>query len=184
MTRPSRHTEKDLIEAAIKLLPKTGCSHLSLRVVASKAKVNIGMFHYHFKNKDDFLKQVLQEVYERFFSEFKIEADQHKSDFENLRAILFFIAKFVRGNKDLLKSLVKDAINGEKAVIEMFSKNAIRHIGIIFHLVYSCQKAGLLKLLPLLSVLPMLLGGINFSVLLQDFFERALSEIPSELKNA
>ncbi|MBN1226445.1 MAG: TetR/AcrR family transcriptional regulator, partial [Deltaproteobacteria bacterium] len=49
MPRPSKNTDKRLIQAALKMLPKTGCSGLSLRSVARIADVNPGMFYYHFK---------------------------------------------------------------------------------------------------------------------------------------
>jgi AcrR family transcriptional regulator len=33
------------------LLPQTGCAGLSVRKVAERAGINLGMFHYHFKSR-------------------------------------------------------------------------------------------------------------------------------------
>ena len=79
ITRPSKNTDKEFIEVALEMLPETGCSGLSLRVIAKKAKVNLGMFYYHFGSKKEFIRVVLQEVYERFFKGFEIEANSNKT---------------------------------------------------------------------------------------------------------
>jgi len=48
MSRPSKNTDKLLIQAGRRLLPETGVSGLSLRRGAQEAGVNLGMFPYYF----------------------------------------------------------------------------------------------------------------------------------------
>ena len=50
MARPSQNVDQRLLEAGLALLPQTGCAGLSVRRLADHAGVNLGMFHYHFKN--------------------------------------------------------------------------------------------------------------------------------------
>ena len=69
MSRPSRRQDQLLIESAKALLPETGVSAMSLKEIASRCGVNLGMFSYHFGNKDQFIKQVLESVYDDLFLE-------------------------------------------------------------------------------------------------------------------
>ena len=69
MPRPSRHLDRALLAAGRELLPALGCSGLTIRQVAEAAGVNIGMFHYHFRTRDVFLRAVMQSAYEEMFSQ-------------------------------------------------------------------------------------------------------------------
>ena len=60
MTRPSRNQDQLLIQAAKRLLPEMGISGMSLQRIADECGVNLGMFHYHFKTKDAFIRKVLE----------------------------------------------------------------------------------------------------------------------------
>ena len=59
MSRPSQNADQHLIEAAQKMLKHTSLSQMNIRQVAAEAGVNLGMFHYHFKTKDQFAKAVM-----------------------------------------------------------------------------------------------------------------------------
>ena len=64
MPRPSQNVDQLLIDAGLELLPETGCAGLSVRKLTEHAGVNLGMFHYHFRNKDNFVRTLLQRTYE------------------------------------------------------------------------------------------------------------------------
>jgi AcrR family transcriptional regulator len=67
MPRPSQNLDLALLQAGHALFPDAGCARLSVRAVAAAAGVNVGMFHYHFRSKDDFLRALLAQVYEDVF---------------------------------------------------------------------------------------------------------------------
>ena len=69
MPRPSRNLDRALLAAGRELFPARGCAGLSVREVADAAGVNLGMFHYHFKSREAFLRALLQSVYEDLSSE-------------------------------------------------------------------------------------------------------------------
>jgi AcrR family transcriptional regulator len=52
-------TDQRLVDTALEMAKHSGLSNLKLRDVAQKAGVNLGMFHYHFKTKDQFTRAVL-----------------------------------------------------------------------------------------------------------------------------
>lgn len=173
MSRPSQSSDRRLIAAARRLFPETGCRGLNLRQVAAKAKVNLGMFHYHFKTKDEFLRRVLQEFYEEFFKELELEAAHYATPRENLRAALLVFSTFVRDNRRFGFALMRDAMCGEKIAEDFLRANLHRHIEIIVRLIRQCQAQGQLKELPPANALITLLTGMNFPSVLSELVRRA-----------
>ena len=88
MPRPSRNLDQALLAAGRALLPQRGCSGLSVREVADAAGVNLGMFHYHFKSREAFLKALLQSMYEEMFSQLTFQGSAEWGPSDNLRAAL------------------------------------------------------------------------------------------------
>ncbi|MBC7944943.1 MAG: TetR/AcrR family transcriptional regulator, partial [Burkholderiales bacterium] len=162
-----------LIKAARKLLPETGCSGLNLRQVAVKAGVNLGMFHYHFKTKDEFLRHVLQEFYEEFFRHLQLEAAHHATPMENLRAALLLFATFARDNRQLLFALLRDAMNGEEVVQDFLRANLHRHVEILMRLIRECQTQGQLRELPPVNALVTLIVSSNLPSIISEGVRRA-----------
>ena len=73
MPRPSRNLDRVLLAAGRELLARRGCAALSVREVAHAAGVNLGMFHYHFKTREVFLKTLLQQTYEDMFARLTLD---------------------------------------------------------------------------------------------------------------
>lgn len=168
MTKPSRNTDLLLINAARKLLPKYGSSGLNIRMVATDAKVNLGMFHYHFKSKDEFLKKVLQEIYEEFFEEFNLESLTHGTPAENLRSALMMIGKFIRDNRKLITVLIKDAINGDNVVKDFFRANFTRHAKVLVGLIAEAQNDGSLPKIPLPNLIVPMMAAVVGPIILAE----------------
>ncbi|UUZ51051.1 hypothetical protein LP420_16605 [Massilia sp. B-10] len=58
--------------------------------------VNLGMFHYHFKNKDNFIRAVLQRLYEAMFADLQLQADAGADALSGLRAAFTVLGGFAR----------------------------------------------------------------------------------------
>ncbi|MCI0400842.1 MAG: TetR/AcrR family transcriptional regulator [Gammaproteobacteria bacterium] len=172
MPRPSQNTDQRLIKAARKLLPETGCSGLNLRQVAAKAKVNLGMFHYHFRTKDEFLRQVLQEFYEEFFKNFELQAEHHPTSLENLRAALLTFATFARDNRRLVFVLLRDAMHRDQVVLKFLRANLHRHITILIRLIRECQAQGELAPLAPQNMLVTLVSSMNIPSIISEGVRR------------
>ncbi|UUZ56533.1 hypothetical protein LP419_16105 [Massilia sp. H-1] len=56
--------------------------------------VNLGMFHYHFKNKDNFIRAVLQRLYEAMFADLQLQADAGADALSGLRAAFTVLGGF------------------------------------------------------------------------------------------
>src|SRR2546423_10457078 len=88
MPRPSRNLDLALLQAGRELFPQAGCAKLSVRAVAERAGANVGMFHYHFKSKDNFLRALLQQVYEEIFAGLSQAAARPGKAIDGLRGAL------------------------------------------------------------------------------------------------
>jgi AcrR family transcriptional regulator len=160
MPRPSKNTDKKLVETACEMLRESGVHTLRLRDVAKKAGVNLGMFHYHFKTKEAFTQRVLQEVYEKFFREFSLETSRGGTPLEKLRAALIILGKFALDNRRLILGRVHDVLNKDKTVLDFVLANFPRHVRVIFDLLRQCRKDGALRKLPFPTMLPMVIGSV------------------------
>jgi AcrR family transcriptional regulator len=165
MPRPSQSFDLALLQSGRELFPSLGCKGLSLRTVAEHAGVNIGMFHYHFKTKDNFLNALLQGMYEEMFTSFTGSINPNAATMEQLRAALNVIAHFGRANRRVLARLWTDAMAGEKVAVDFFQRNAPRHLGVLLALLEEAQREGAIKALPPLQRFSMLAGSILLPII-------------------
>ena len=160
MTRPSNKLDEALLASGRELFPSTGCAGLSLRVLVEHAGVNAGMFHYHFKSKDNFLRTLLQQMYEEMFESLQLEAGHEGPALERLRAALLSLARFARSHRHVLARIWIDAMAGEQVALEFFRANAPRHLGLLVGLVEQARTQGALRELPPVQRLAFLLGSL------------------------
>ncbi|MBI2384725.1 MAG: TetR/AcrR family transcriptional regulator [Elusimicrobia bacterium] len=184
MPRPSRSTDTLLIQAGRKLLPETGVSGLTLRRVAAAAKVNLGMFHYHFGSKREFARRVLTEIYEEFFRGFSMETGLDAPPKERLRGALAALARFARDNRKIILAIVRDVMEGDAVATEFAKANIPRHMEIIAGLVKECQRRGELKDIPLPLAMSFLLGAAAMPNVAMGVIERSSAKKPFGLAPA
>ncbi len=181
MTRPSRHTDEKLVQAALALLPTTGYTRLSMRAVAAKAGVNLGMFHYHFKNKEEFTRRVANEFYATFFKQFTLEMEAGKNPKEQLRKAVLTAIRFVRDHRRLFFALGRDMLEGDATIVRLLEDLLPRHGVIIVRLIRECKKQGQIADLPLPVIITFILGIVAGPVLLMTVLERAKLHQPLDL---
>lgn len=160
MSRPSQNIDQRLLDAGLALLPATGCRNLSVRQLTDEAGVNLGMFHYHFKTKDNFIRAVLQRVYEEMFSELVVQAGGGNAPLVNLRNLMRTLARFARRHRLLMVRLVSDAMAGEPLAAEFLKANLPRHFALIAELVVGAQRDGSLVRAPLPQVMATIVGAV------------------------
>lgn len=127
MARKSKELDKKLIKTALKMISKAGASNLPLREVAKKANVNLGMFNYYFKNKEDFINKVLHELYHPFIEDLN---NSYTSN-EGLELILFKMTKFSQDNKKLILTIIKDILSEDASTLRFVKKNFSIHFEIL-----------------------------------------------------
>jgi AcrR family transcriptional regulator len=172
MNRPSRQIDERLIEAGMALLPQTGCAGLSVRQLTERAGVNLGMFHYHFRNKDNFIRIVLQRVYEEMFGALQLRIVAGAPALENLRGALTVLGGFAVRHRALLVTLVAEAMRGEALPAAFLRDNLPRHIGVLAQLAARGQAEGSIVPLPVPQLLPFLFGALAGPLLAGAAIER------------
>lgn len=162
--RPSRNLDQALLQAGRELFPAAGCAGLSVREVAQKAGVNLGMFHYHFKTREAFLRALLQSVYEEMYSQLAFQVSG-ADPLLNLRAGLRFMGRFLRANRAMLARVIADSLCGEPLAVEFLRRNAPRHLGVLQVLIAESARRGQLKRVPATQALAFCAGALGAPIL-------------------
>lgn len=155
------NADQRLIQTALEMAHHSSLSGLKLRDVAKKAGVNLGMFHYHFKTKDAFIRRVLQEAYDRFFKEFTLETSKEGPARERLRSALLALGRFARENRRLLLGIMHGALNKEREVLDFAAKNLPRHGRVMMDLASQSQKEGSMRKMPFATIMPLFIGAVG-----------------------
>lgn len=172
MNRPSKQVDAQLIAAGLALLPQTGCAGLSVRKLVEHAGVNLGMFHYHFKNKDNFVSILLDEIYEGMFKELQLQTESQGEALTGLRAAVGVLGSFALKNRAMLVMLVSEAARGEQVPLLFLRKNLPRHVAVLAALVQKGQADGTIIDMPVQQLLPFMAAGIMGPVLAGGAIER------------
>jgi AcrR family transcriptional regulator len=145
MPRPSQGIDQALLRSGLALLPQLGCSGLSVRRLAEHAGVNPAMFHYHFGSKAEFLRTLLQQLYEQLFARLSAGASRQGPALDRLHHALVALARFVRDHRVLAGRLAIDAASGETVVHDFVRANAPRHLGLLLQLMAEAEAEGALQ---------------------------------------
>lgn len=161
MSRPSRNVDEQLLRAGRELFPQAGCAGLSVRKVAEQAGANPGMFHYHFRTKDAFVRRLLQDIYDRMFTALELAAATGETPLEALTQAIRVIAHFGRAHRHLLRRIIADAMDGQPIAIEFLRTNLPRHFSVIVALIGTAQDAGCLRRLPIAQAVAFVAGAVG-----------------------
>ena len=168
MPRPSRNLDRALLAAGRALLPEVGCGGLTIRQVAEAAGVNIGMFHYHFRTREAFLRAVMQETYEEMFSRFTLESarPEDNSPLEHLRSSFRVLGRFLRDNRKFIGRVFADAVSGDAVARDFLRENLPRHVGVIAGLITQGQRNATIKPMPVPQAIGFCAGSMTMPILL------------------
>jgi AcrR family transcriptional regulator len=173
VSRPSQNLDQKLLKAGCELIQEEGLSKLSLRAVARRAGVNLGMFHYHFKNKAEFAQRCTSQVYTEFYRGFEQETSAAGGTEERLRRGLLALGRFSRDQRHFMLSLLRDLEDrSPEAWSFLKSKFPPPHGRVILGLIKQGQKEGIFVKVPLPTAMSVLMSSIAFPNLLAGLAER------------
>ena len=145
---------------------RRGCAGLALREVAQAAGVNLGMFHYHFKSRDAFLRALMQQAYEEMFATLTIEVERDADPLTGLRNALRVLGRFLRDNRPFIARVFADALSGEQCARVFLRENLPRHLGVLQALIVVGQEVGLVRKLPVPQVIGTCAGALALPILI------------------
>ncbi|MFZ6641206.1 TetR/AcrR family transcriptional regulator [Undibacterium sp. TC4M20W] len=160
MARPSQQLDEVLLQSGRALFAQHGCGGLSLRMLAEHAGVNVGMFHYHFKNKDNFLTQLLQTMYDEVFVQLQAEVNHEGSPVQRLREALYLLGRLLREHGGWIGRVWADAAMGEKVARQFLEKNGSRHVLLITGLLMQAMESGEIAMAPPTHALAFLMASV------------------------
>jgi AcrR family transcriptional regulator len=160
MARPSQDLDQALLRSGRELFAASGCEGLSLRALADHAGVNVGMFHYHFKSKDNFLRTLLQQMYEEVFTLLSVQAAQEGAAVDRLRHALCALGRFVRVHRSFVARVWSDAANGQSVAREFVRANAPRHLSLLLGLMAQAEQDGDFRGMPPLQRFVFVMGAV------------------------
>ena len=166
MARPGKNIEQVLLQSGRELYAERGGAQLSVRALTEHAGVNLGMFHYHFKTKDAFLRRVLDALYEEMFAQLSGQVKQAGPPLHRLREALFVLARFVREHRVILGRVIVDAAAGQLVAVEFMRDNAPRHLKLLLSLMEQAEKEGLLMETPPLQRFLFIMSAVAMPVLI------------------
>ncbi len=79
-----RNNREKIIKTARLLFPKYGYNGISIRAIASKAKLTTGAIYFHFKNKKDIYKTICFEAIDILVDKFKAGSKGEKTPLQKL----------------------------------------------------------------------------------------------------
>lgn len=190
MPRPKGDAEKKLLDAGLALSREKCCGAVSIRQLCRRARVNLGLFHYHFKSREAFRRRLLEAGYLEFFSRLSVSTEGPGRPPAKLRRALGTIARFAREHRRMTVGLIKDAINGDRQVARFAGQSFPRHLPLILGIYKEGLRSGDFRRLPEPFLLAFLLGTINVPGLMLTLLEehgagrpfgRTLPEVEKDL---
>ncbi|HMZ25930.1 MAG TPA: TetR/AcrR family transcriptional regulator [Elusimicrobiota bacterium] len=179
MTRPSNDLDQRLLAAGRTLLDERGFGGLSVRAAARRARVNPGMFHYHFKTMRAFKRQLLQSLYEEFFRDFSLrQAEARGEARDRLIKALGYLGRFVRDHRQLGLSLLEEAVRGDPEVLDFLKANFGRHLAILRGLVDELKRGSGWGDWPPAAVMSFLMSSVGLPSLFVAGLRRAGAKRP------
>jgi len=145
MSKEELNARQKLINAGIVLARQKGISSFSVRQLCLKAKVNLGLFHYHFVSRQKFNKAVLKELYGNFLKDFDFKSPEDLTPLQELENVSSIIGKFTKENASLLSSLFIEAASGNKEMVSFIKNNFTQHVKFVISVMERCKDKKILK---------------------------------------
>jgi AcrR family transcriptional regulator len=127
--RKSRASRQQVLDAAIQTIAKQGFAQTSVQDIADAAKLSKGAVHYHFENKDDLIKCVLEQCCEHLSTRVKAAWEAPGSPTDRIRRAIdeMWIARKERGPElRVISDLMAQGVHDEalrEPLAQMFRKN-------------------------------------------------------------
>jgi AcrR family transcriptional regulator len=179
-----------LLKEGLAIARRSGLRAVTVRGVATRARVNLGSFVYHFGSREAFVTELLERWYAPLMSQMRITVDMQRPPLERLRELLLQFVDWVRANSGFIAHIVMDAASGEAAARRFVASLEQRHPALLLQAIGAAQAAGdlrrdnplhiLLFLLSTLALPAVLFHGVGVGQLFPREFASALGPLTIE----
>ena len=131
-----------LLRVGRALVARHGLRGLTVRALAHKAGVNLGSFVYHFRTREAFIAELIEDWYAPFYDALQVTERAGVPPLERLRALLVQLLEFVVAHRGFVLHVIADAANGEPAARRFMQSLAARHPAMLLRALAEAQEAG------------------------------------------
>ena len=172
-------SSQQFILAAEQLYPQLGYQKLSVRALASQAKLSSGLFHHLFANKDDFMAQVFAQHFQQACGWLAPEFAADAPPIERLRRLYFQAALSLREQVPWVTRMMIDCADNV-ATAQKSMQDLVLHM---FHLVRQiiAEIAPQMSDEHAINVISQLQTSILLPILTANTFSR-IGVVPDELR--
>lgn len=163
MTRPSHNIDLLLFNTGEKLLIEVGFEKFRVRHLCKKAGVNLGMFHYYFKTKENFIELLFESLFNKHLECQKKAAEKHSRAKDKLKAVIYERAVMTLTNKQLITVFFKEILN--RSFDKLLAKHKKEEMRFLIPIIEQCKKdKDIAQNLKIQHILPLILPAANFAV--------------------
>lgn len=174
------HTHDHLLNIGFEMFMEAGSRSITVRKLAQRAKVNSGVFSYHFGSREKYLVELLERWYAPLFKSMQITMDSNLPPLEGLRAIIHEVLYYVSKHGNLIAHLLLDAKSGEQAARKFTNNVPFRHPLLILEAIKRAQEAGCLIQEDPVRLLVYLVCATEAPLIIQHMIHGA-TDMPSDI---
>ncbi|MCL2335411.1 MAG: TetR/AcrR family transcriptional regulator, partial [Endomicrobia bacterium] len=141
MSRPSQNIDKKLIELGKKKTIESGIAGLSIRSICIDSGINLGMFYYHFKTKENFIKIVFKSLNEDHMRYLEQQIAGAATPVEKLKICFMKNAKMMVEKRGMFESLLRD-VGFEEFFKELMLEIREMWKNFFYSIIDECKKDG------------------------------------------
>lgn len=185
MNEPNRrmHSYRQFLQAGFRLYPEAGYRKLSVRALAAEAGLSPGMFHHLFADKDDFVRKMLMEYYDKVQQDEPWPEPQDDAS-AHLRNVLGVLARSVRNNLAWVQRMLADcADDGAQVVAEVLQTHSQQNLQQVDAALRACARQWNWPPEEYLLRLNFLMAAVPGPILFTEQFRR-LGILPAEVAEA
>lgn len=138
-------SRRALLACGRELIERGGVRGLTVRGVATRARVNLGTFVYHFGTRERFIAEVLESWYAPIYARLQLTVDEQLPPVQKLRHFVLRFFTIMVENRRFTRAVVLDLAGGETAVKPFALSLFGRHPQLLLRLVREAQEAGELQ---------------------------------------
>jgi len=128
-----------MLQAGRAAVQSVGFAGLTVRGVAAAANINLGSFVYHFKTRDAFVRELIEDWYAPLLERIEREAEGAGSARTRLRSAILQLIDFGAAEEDFVGRVLIGAMAGESAARDFLGTLAGRHPRVLLSLVRDAQ---------------------------------------------
>lgn len=182
MSRPSANLDKKLIQAGKKIISKEGSQGLTIPKICQTANVNLGMFNYHFKTRDNYISILYENIRCDMLNFLKLEEVSEENALNQLKHAMLRLCEYTKKHQKFMRFLIIDGLITYKEIKKYIDRGIVRRYSLVPNLISKAQEDNLLKDdIPTMEIYSsLMLGVLGPEIFKKEFISREKS---SGLKN-